>query len=80
MVREQWSAKIVDSTDIEAVQSWARGMCEGLKLEEINRVLNIEEPTVASVAQRLTSGMPESAEAVARKTCEEELRKANKGS
>jgi hypothetical protein len=76
VVSERWSAEFVDLADVAAVKRWARGMCAGLKLDEIARELDIE-PTVASVAHGLTSGMPEPAEAIARKTCEEELSNAS---
>ena len=76
MTRERWSAEFVDAADAAAVRRWARGMCKGLQLSEIAQELDVE-PTVASVARRLTSGMPEPAEAIARRTCEEELRKAD---
>lgn len=76
MTRERWSAEFVDVTDAVAVRRWAQGMCKGLQLGEIAQELHVE-PIVASVAQRLTSGMPEPAGAIARTTCEEELRKAS---
>lgn len=80
VMREDESAEFIDLSDAGAVRRWAQGMCEGLKLDEVAPVLDIEEPTVATVAQGLTSGMPEPAESIARKTCEEELRKANQAS
>jgi len=76
MTRERWSAEFVDVADAVAVRRWTRGMCKGLQLSEIARELDVE-PTVASVARGLTSGMPEPAEEIARRTCEEELRKTD---
>jgi hypothetical protein len=74
--REHESAEFIDLSDANAVRQWAQEMCKGLKLDEIAQELDIE-PTVEAVTRRLTSDLPEPAEAIARKTCEAELRRAN---
>lgn len=79
MSREHESAEFIDLSDADAVRHWAREMCKGLKLGEIAGDLDIE-PTVEAVTRRLTSDLPEPAEAIARETCEAELRKANPNS
>lgn len=76
MVREHESAKFIDLSDTDAVRRWAQDMCRGLRLGEVARELDIE-PTIDAVTRKLTSHLPEPAEAMARKTCEEELRRAN---
>jgi hypothetical protein len=76
VAREHESAEFIDLSDADAVRRWAQGMCRGLKLDEIARELDIE-PTIDAVTRRLTSDLPEPAEAIARKTCEDELRSAN---
>lgn len=78
MSRENESAEFIDLSDGDAVRSWAQGMCKDLKIDEIAQQLDIE-PTIEAVTRRLTSDLPEPAEAIAREVCEDELRKANKG-
>lgn len=76
--RDEWSARVVDVTDLESVKRWARNMCRGFKVEEAASLLNTEA-SISAVATGLTRNLSEPAESVARAVCEEELRKANPG-
>jgi hypothetical protein len=74
--KSQWSGGFVDVEDPIAVEKWARQMCRGVTLDRAAAAYHTS-PTLTDVVAAFGNGLPDSTRDIAKRACEEELKKAN---
>jgi hypothetical protein len=68
----------VDENDLQAVLDWARGICNGVTVEEAATLLNTGR-TIDAVVGSLTDRLPDGTRDAAAQVCEEGLRSSGAG-